>query len=119
MKSKYLFFMENCSICYKWFIHAHHYVFGLIIFNSNNFPFLLQRHLFSDNVFTGMRVGQHVTHMESQQYQTKTIQSIPDGENQVPPCIFSCPWSCFTRIYSQTKTYSDTRYFFTCVCRTL
>lgn len=39
------------------------YLCALIIVNQSNFPSLLEEHLFSDDVFTGMRVGQPVTHM--------------------------------------------------------
>jgi len=53
-----LFFMQYCSIFHKWFIH-----------------------LFSDDVFTDTRVGQSVTHIRSQQWQTTTIWSIPGGHN--------------------------------------
>jgi len=38
--------------------------------------------LFSDDVFLDVRAGQPVTHMTSQLL-TTTIQSIPDGQNQV------------------------------------
>jgi len=33
-----------------------------VIFNQTNFPSILQRHLFSYDVFTGVRAGQSVTH---------------------------------------------------------
>jgi len=38
-----------------------------VIFNQNNLPSLLQRNLFSDDEFIGVRAGQPVTHMTSQQ----------------------------------------------------
>jgi len=47
---------------------------AIIIFNHNNFPSLLQQHIFSDDVLTEAKVGHPVTHMRSQQLQTTTIQ---------------------------------------------
>jgi len=50
-----------------------------VIFNPNNFPSLLQQHLFSDDVFTGRTTCQS---------QATTIQSIPHGQKKSRPTFF-------------------------------
>jgi len=47
----------NLYMCISLFFYS----CALVIFNQNNFPSHLRRHLFSDDVFTGVRVGQPVT----------------------------------------------------------
>jgi len=49
-------------ICAHFFLNS----CTLIIFNQNSILSFLQQHL-SDGMFTGMRAGQPVTHMTSQQ----------------------------------------------------
>lgn len=48
------FFMEYCSVCNKCFIRAHYYYLNLcahVIFIQNNFPYLVQQHLFRWSVY--------------------------------------------------------------------
>jgi len=58
----------------------------LVIFNQNNFLSLLKQYPFSDDVFTGTRVGQPVTHFRwtnrkpqpSNQFSKGKIKSRPN-----------------------------------------
>jgi len=66
------------------------FFYALLIFYQNNFPSLKCR-FFSDDVFTGVKAGQPVTHIRSTNSKPQpSNQSILDGQNQVPSCIFSC-----------------------------
>lgn len=79
------------------YIRAHHSFSKihviLVMFIKKNLSLLLAATsiFISDDVFSGVRAGQPVTHMTSQAIANNkhpTIQCIPDGQSQILPYIF-------------------------------
>lgn len=90
----FYFLMKYCCIYFKSSI-CHYFLNtrAIIIFNQNNFLIAAKSILW--RVYWCEGVGKAVTHMTSNQWQTTTILSIPNEQNQVLPHIFSCLSSHF------------------------
>jgi len=70
------------------FIINYESMYIITVLNPNNFPSLLQRHLFSDDVFTSVRAGQPVTHRRSTNSKPQPSIKFPMDEIQSRPTWF-------------------------------